>query len=199
MRKSAVIFDLGNVILDWDIDKVLASLGLAPAAREQLERELFTHGDWLALDRGSKTEAEVAAEICARAPLEPELIARTLAAARDSLTPLDESVALLDELAAAGHRLFCLSNMSRETWAQVGDRAFFSLFDGIVISAHEGCVKPEAEIYERLLRRYAVAPGDAFFIDDSQANVDAASRLGIDGYRFRRTSQCYDAIRRAVS
>ena len=199
MRKPVVIFDLGNVVLDWNVDKILASLDLAPTDRVQLERELFAHGDWLALDRGSKTEAEVIAEICARASLAPELIERTLGAARDSLDPLEESIALLHELSTAGHRLYCLSNMSRENWAHIRDRAFFGLFDGIVISAHEGYLKPEAEIFECLLRRYAIAPADAFFIDDVAINVEAARRLGIDGYRFRRTPQCYDAIRRAVS
>ena len=198
MRKPAVIFDLGNVVLDWNVDKILASLGLAPADRMRLERALFTHGDWLALDRGSKTEAEVIAETCARASLERELIERALAAARHSLTPLDDSVALLHELATAGHRLYCLSNMSHEAWAHVREHEFFALFDGIVISAQEGYLKPEPEIFDCLLRRYAIAPADAFFIDDLQANVDAARRLGIDGHRFLRTPQCYAEIRKAV-
>ncbi len=198
MRKPTLIFDLGNVVLDWNVDRVLDSLGLAPATRERLARELFAHGDWHALDRGSKTEVEVAAEVCARTSLERELIDRTLAAARASLQPIDDSVALLHELATAGHRLYCLSNMSRETWAHVRDLDFFALFDGIVISALEGCLKPEAEIFERLLGRYSIAPADAFFVDDIAANVAAAGRLGIDGYRFRRTPQCYAEIRRAV-
>lgn len=198
MRKPAVIFDLGNVIFDWNVDAILASLDLAPADRARLERELFAHGDWLALDRGSKTEAEVVAEACARGSLERELIERTLAAARDSLVPLDDSIALLHDLAAAGHRLYCLSNMSRENWAHIREHAFFALFDGIVISAQEGHIKPEVEIFECLLRRYAIAPADAFFIDDMAINVEAARRLGIAGYRFRRTPRCYAEIRRAV-
>ena len=198
MRKPAVIFDLGNVVLDWDVARVLDSLGLEPAARAELERELFAHGDWLALDRGSKTEAEVAAEVCARSSLRHDLVERTFAAARESLTPLGASVELMHELVAAGHRLYCLSNMSRETYAQVRELALFDLFDGIVISAHEGCIKPEAEIFARLLRRYAIAPAEAFFVDDLAANVDAARRLGIDAYRFRRTPRCYAEIRRAV-
>ncbi len=198
MRKPAVIFDLGNVVLDWNVDRILASLGLEPPVRAHLERELFAHGDWVALDRGSKTEVEVAAEVCARSSLRLELVERTLAAARDSLTPLDESVALLRDLAAEGHRLYCLSNMSRETFAHIRDLALFELFDGVLISAHEGCIKPEAEIFARLLERYAIAPAEAFFIDDLAVNVDAARQLGIDGYRFRRTPQCYAEIRRAV-
>ncbi len=67
-----------------------------------------------------------------------------------------------------------------------------------MISAQEGCVKPEAKIFARLLRRYEVAPADAFFVDDLAVNVGAAGRLGIDGYRFQRTPQCYAEIRRAV-
>ena len=199
MRKPAVIFDLGNVVLDWNVDRILDSLGLEPPERARLERELFAHGDWLALDRGSKSEATVAAEVCARSSLEPALVERCFAAARDSLTPLGPTVALLRELSAAGHRLYCLSNMSRETWAHVRGQPFFDLFDGIVISALEGCIKPEAEIFERLLERFSVSPADAFFVDDLAANIAAAQCLGIDGYRFRRTPQCYVEIRRAVT
>lgn len=198
MPKTAVIFDLGNVVVDWNIAAVLDSLALEPARRARLERDLFAHADWLALDRGSKSEAEVAAEVCARSSLEHALVARTLAAARESLVTLDETVALMRELAAAGLRLYCLSNMSRETYAHLRARPFFELFDGVVISAHEGCIKPEAEIFRRLLERYAVAPASALFVDDLQANVDAARRLGIDAYRFRRTPACYDEIRRRV-
>ena len=199
MRKPVVIFDLGNVVLDWNFARVLDSLELAPDSRDSLERELFAHADWHALDRGAKTEAEVAAEVCARSSLDRDLLERTFDAARESLTSLDATVALLHELAAAGHRLFCLSNMSRETWAYIRGRAYFELFDGIVISALEGCVKPQPEIYRRLLRRYDIAPADAFFIDDLAANVDAARELGIDAYRFRRTPECYDRIRRSVA
>ena len=89
--------------------------------------------------------------------------------------------------------------MSRENWAHLRTEAFFRLFDGIVISAHEGCIKPEAEIFERLLSRYGIAPADALFVDDMQINVDAARRLGIDAYRFLRTPACYDEIRRRVT
>ncbi len=199
LRKPAVIFDLGNVVLDWNVGRILDSLGLEPPVRAQLERELFAHGDWLALDRGSKTEAAVAAEVCARSPLELALVERSFAAARDSLIPLDPTVALLRELAATGHRLYCLSNMSRETWAHVRGQPLFDLFDGVVISALEGCIKPEAEIFARLLERFSVLPADAFFVDDLAVNIVAAHRLGIDGYHFRRTPQCYVEIRRAVT
>ena len=67
---------------------------------------------------------------------------------------------------------------------------FWDVFDGIVISSRIKMVKPEIEIYEHLLNRYQLKPGDTVFIDDLQENLAAASSLGIQTIRFASSAKC---------
>jgi epoxide hydrolase-like predicted phosphatase len=57
-------------------------------------------------------------------------------------------------------------------------------FDQIVISAEEGVMKPDPEIYQRTLTRLDVAPHEAIFVDDFEENVEAARALGIQAILF---------------
>ncbi len=71
---------------------------------------------------------------------------------------------------------------------------FWEVFDGIVISSRIKMVKPEIQIYEYLLNRYQLLPGDTLFIDDLQENLAAASSIGIQTIRFINSDQCRRAL-----
>ncbi|NCU19278.1 HAD family phosphatase, partial [Candidatus Falkowbacteria bacterium] len=58
------------------------------------------------------------------------------------------------------------------------------LFDGMIFSAEESCVKPNPEIYRRLFERYSLKPEESFFVDDVAANIEGGEKLGMRGYRF---------------
>ena len=62
--------------------------------------------------------------------------------------------------------------------------SFLDLFEGIVVSGEEKVIKPNPEIYKRLLTRYNLKAEDCVFIDDNAANVEAARALGMAGIRF---------------
>ena len=57
-------------------------------------------------------------------------------------------------------------------------------FDGILFSSQEKCIKPEKEIFERLLEKFALKPSECFFIDDIEENIQGARACGMDGYCF---------------
>jgi putative hydrolase of the HAD superfamily len=71
---------------------------------------------------------------------------------------------------------------------------FWDVFDGIVISSRIKMVKPEIQIYEHLLNRYQLKPGDTVFIDDLQENLAAASSIGIQAIRFTNSAKCRRAL-----
>ncbi len=194
-RKTVVILDLGNVVLDYDVERILASLALDPEIHSLLRDELFGHPQWLELDRGSMDEADIRQSVGQRTGLDDDLIADALLAMKNSLDPIPQTLALMQELAAAGLPLYCLSNMSRETWAHINDHELFDLFEGVLISGHEGMIKPDPAIFERMLERFAIAADTSLFVDDLQANVDSARTLGIDAFHFRRSADCYAALR----
>lgn len=58
------------------------------------------------------------------------------------------------------------------------DLALKRHFDGMHYAAELGSAKPEARFYRVAAARSGFAPGEIFFIDDKQTNVDAARAEG---------------------
>lgn len=58
---------------------------------------------------------------------------------------------------------------------------FSKVFDGGVVSYNEKLLKPEQEIYEKILDNYGLKSQETVFIDDMDENVEAAMRIGIRG------------------
>ncbi len=192
---KVVIFDLGNVVLDWDVDRILNSLSLKKKDLDLLRSELFFHQDWLDMDRGEETETSVVSRVCKRSSLKADTVESALFAAKNSLSPIAETVLLMREIANKGIEMFCLSNMSRETYSHIKTQEFFDMFEGIVISGLEKCIKPDEEIFHLAINRFELKPKNALFIDDSMPNIETAHRLGIQGFHFKRSQRCYARIR----
>ena len=196
---TTVIFDLGNVLLDWNTEQVLASLKLPNSDLQLLRDELFGHQDWLDMDHGKVAETTVAGGVSARTGLPMSVIVAALDAAKQSLLPIPASVELMREIHDRGLELICLSNMSRETYAHIKHLDFFKLFAGIIISGHEGCMKPGADIFQLTLQRFNLSPNKTLFVDDSLPNILKAQQLGISTYHFKRTDRCYAGIRQILT
>jgi putative hydrolase of the HAD superfamily len=195
----AVIFDLGGVVLDWQPREVL--LRFYPQegddVRTAVREAVFEHPDWLELDRGTLTHERAIPRFAARAARPADEIARLMTAVRDSLQPLPETVALMRSLARDGVPLYCLSNMHAEIAAWLlRTHDFWPLFRGVVFSADEKLIKPEPEIFQRLLRRYDLVAQHTAFVDDHRPNVDSARRLGLHGIAFEDAAQCAAALHR---
>lgn len=60
----------------------------------------------------------------------------------------------------------------------------YELFDVIVYSSEEGMLKPNPEIYRRVLERLDVKPDEAIYIDDSPKKVKGASDVGMQAILF---------------
>jgi 2-haloacid dehalogenase len=99
---------------------------------------------------------------------------------------LQDNVAVLRDLHAAGVPLFALTNWSHELFPQAQARFdFLTLFDDIVVSGAEKLAKPDPAIFELLGRRVGRPLTECVFVDDSAANVAAAAEAGMDAIWFR--------------
>jgi len=197
-QQRTVILDLGNVVLDWDVSRILYSLKLEKEEVRLLRNELFNHQDWLDMDHGKVTESVVVSAVCSRSTLSGATVEKALLAAKNSLAPIDQSLVLMQEISDQGMQMFCLSNMSRETYAHIKDHELFKLFSGIVISGLEGCMKPDEDIFHLTLERFGLEPLSTLFIDDNLPNIKTAEKLGINGFHFKRSRNCYAGIRKIL-
>ena len=194
-----VVFDLGNVALNWDPVAVCNALPFDERIRYIIHRELFNHSDWLAMDQGFKTERQVIARLSGSTGISEDQAETALQRARESLVEIPETIALMEELDRQSVDLYCLSNMSLENFEYVREKPFFRLFKGAVISSQERTMKPQPAIFERLLSRFQLRATESFFVDDHPANIAAAARLGIDGVVFDRVESTFQLIRERVA
>lgn len=90
-------------------------------------------------------------------------------------------------LRAGGWRTAVLSNMPQPLLDLINaDPAFAWLkeFEVRVFSCEERLVKPEPDIYRRLLDRLSEPAGSCVFLDDSERNVEGARRVGIRSFKY---------------
>ncbi|HET9103853.1 MAG TPA: HAD family phosphatase [Solirubrobacteraceae bacterium] len=181
-----VVFDLGGVLLDWNPRYLYRELFDDEQEMERFLAEVCTL-DWhVANDLGGRPVRENCAELARRHPEHAEAIIAWGERSEDMVGGVIEgTVQILAELRDRGVPLYALTNMEAETFPQRRERfAFMRWFDGAVVSAWEGIVKPDPEIFRRLLSRFALDPATTVFIDDAQRNVDAAAELGLQAVRF---------------
>lgn len=181
----AVVFDLGGVLIDWNPRYLYRKLLPDPAAVEAFLAEVCT-AEWNLEQDAGRSCAEAVAELSARHPDRAELIAAYYGRWPEMLGgAIDGSVAILEELDAAGVPLYALTNWSRETFPVARERFdFLRRFRGIVVSGDEGMAKPDPRLYRTLLDRYRLDPAACLFIDDVDRNVAGARDAGMAGHLF---------------
>lgn len=194
MRKNLIkniVFDLGGVLLEWNVDKIVSACSDSPELRQKLKATIFQHPDWHALDAGTLKEEDALSAFSKRTGFPLREIQRVVSIARHSLVPMPESMKLMDDLQEQGYELYCLSNMHEKSWELISKRFdFWDKFKGIVVSYPLKMAKPDPQIFAYLLSTYHLFPDQTIFIDDYQHNVDAAERLGIHGILFTSAEPC---------
>lgn len=177
-----VVFDLGRVVFAQDPAKSTAEF-----------KQFFSYVSltpmpqfWTDYDMGVLSFDQVAEELAAYRGVEPEFAREMITIAIGKQETIRPTEKLIDELKAAGYKLYVLSNMSREFIDFLRKQKVYENFDGDVVSCEVGIVKPMPEIYDLLLKRFELDPAETIFIDDRKENVDAAAATGIATFHFDR-------------
>ena len=180
-----ILFDMGNVLIYFDRNLFMDRLGVAEEDKKLLMREVFLSVEWVRMDRGSMVEADAVASCCARLPERLHDAAEKLIQMWDRpILPIPGMYELIRELKEKGYGIYLLSNASlrqHEYWPRIEASRFF---DGTLISADEGVIKPQPEIYRLILERFGLRAEECFFIDDVPANIEGALYCGIPGAVF---------------
>jgi len=184
---TAVVFDLGGVLIDWDprylYRQLLATDEEIAEFLEEVAFDRWNHE----VDAGQITWAGAADEIAATYPHRRSLIEAYPARFAETMSgEIEETVEVLQELHdARAVRLIALTNWSADTFAVARARfGFLDLFEGIVVSGEERVAKPDPEIFEVLVRRHALDPARTLFVDDKPVNIEAAETAGLAGLLF---------------
>jgi 2-haloacid dehalogenase len=175
----AVVFDIGGIFLDWDPRNLYRKLFRDDERMEWFLAHICTTEWHDAHDRGHPMAASCAELALAHPEWATEITAWSERSEEMVGGVMDDSISVLEELKEAGIPCYALTNMEAETYPGRATRyKFFSLFDGIVVSSHEGMAKPDVAVFEVVARRFRLVPTQTLFIDDRQENVDAARAFG---------------------
>jgi len=181
-----IVFDLGNVLLDFDPESYLDELGYSYDLKSQLINEIFETEEWLQLDRGTISQKQAVEKWQQRNPELADKIAEVMAEWEKILTLKKDSLEILKSTAEKNYNLYILSNFHQLAFDYISSKYdFFKYFDGRVISADVNLIKPEAEIYDHLLNKFNLKAEETLFIDDSKANIEAALKKGIRVIHFK--------------
>jgi epoxide hydrolase-like predicted phosphatase len=180
MAIKALVFDCGGVLLrNGDLSPYRRweeRLGLAEG---ELERHLWAGDLWRQAERGEISDAEFWRRAAHGLGLGEETTTKLRADIWETWEVEPRVLALIDQ-ARARYRVAMLTNATdamEELLTEhygVADR-----FEAIVNSARVGVAKPDAAIYQELLRRLALSAGEVVLIDDRAENVAAAAALGM--------------------
>jgi 2-haloacid dehalogenase len=184
-KPTTVVFDVGNVLLRWDPRNLYRTIFDDDATMETFLSTICTARWNLEQDRGRDWDEAVGLLVKEHPAHETSIRAFHERWEETVSGVIEENVALLGRLRAAGVPTYCITNFSAPKFALSRTRyPFLAGFDGIIVSGDEKLLKPDRAIYELLLDRYALKAEDCIFIDDSQANVEGARAVGMHAIHF---------------
>ncbi len=182
---KAVVFDIGNVLIDWDPKHLYRQLIEDEAEIDRFLNEVC-HYTWnLEQDRG-RLWAEAIAEKTAEFPQHADLIRAYDERWADMVSgPISGTVDILTQLQDNGIPLYAITNFSREKW-DVATKVFpfLNAFLGVTVSADVKLLKPDPAIYHHFLKTFDLDPTTLLFIDDRLENIQAAKDIGFHGIVF---------------
>ena len=187
-----LVFDFGGVIVDLDFDRAVEafrSIGL-PRAEHMLDK-YKQRGIFLDVETGVLTAEGFLhglSKLCGRKIGFDEAQQAWLA----FLLPPDPRRLETLERLRKGHRLFLLSNTNPfiMDWARSprfspGGKPLDDYFDKLYLSYEMGVVKPDRDIFLKMMLDAELDPAFTLFVDDGRANVEAAAALGFPTYQPR--------------
>ena len=198
MHIKAVIWDLGNVLIDWNPEYVFKQRIADEAQRRHFFENICT-SEWNEEQDAGRSLKEATELLIARHPGWKEHIEAYYGEWTSMLGgPIQESVEILRQMKADGrYKLYALTNWSGELFPIALERYdFLHWFDGRVVSGDEKMRKPEQRFYQLLLDRYNLQPSETLFIDDNLRNVQAAEAMGIQSIQFKSAQQLTNELKK---
>ncbi len=185
MAIKAVIFDIGNVLIEWQPERFFdATIGIEK--RKTLFATIDLHKMNDRIDRGENWEQVVSETAKDYPEFSAEILMWHSHWLEMAQPPLDHSLKLLRTLRQKGTPVFALSNFGVETFAYAEEvYPFLREFDQRFISGHMQMIKPDAAIYEAVETDTKLAPNEMLFADDRIDNIDAAAKRGWHTHLFQ--------------
>jgi putative hydrolase of the HAD superfamily len=187
---KAVVFDLGNVILNFD-NRIISGFIAAKSGAKEDDIRAFIFGGAIEKDIDSgaisletflnRINQKFSSNISLK-EFEPVFCG--------VFTENEKVSGLIAALKNSKYRIGLLSNTNRPHFEYIKKRyPVIKLIDDLHLSFETGYVKPEKQAFDNILNFYGAGPGEIVYIDDLPKNVNAALPLGINAVLFESFEQ----------
>ncbi len=192
-----IVFDIGNVILNWDPEVPYRRLIPDEVERRRFLTEVCTF-EWNAEQDRGRTWREAEDLLIAEHPQLEPLIRAYFQNHHEMITgQVAGTVATIEALAKAGRDITALTNYSAETFPKA--RATFPILDrfrGITVSGNVRLMKPDLAIYRLHADTFGLEPAATLFFDDVAKNIAGARAAGWNAELFTSPEKMRDDLAR---
>ena len=185
VQVSTVVFDVGRVIVHWDLRNLFAKLIDDSDELDWFLANVVTE-EWHFQHDAGRPLGEMVPERKREFPDHVALIDAYAERFLETIPgPVGGTASLIRRLDAKGVPLFAITNFGAEFWEQFRPTVpELDLFKDIVVSGQEKLSKPDPAIFKLAARRFATDANKMLFVDDNAANIEAANKLGWHTHLF---------------
>ena len=198
-----IIFDLGGVIINLDINKTIQAFNkLSNIPFETIYTQLQQTPIFDKFDKGEISESDFFDElqIALALPISKE---KLIFAWNAMLLDFPKHRLDLLQKLKPNYRLFLLSN-TNETHITEFEAALFkqhgyknleTFFETVYYSCRMGKRKPNADIFDYVISNHNLNPQETLFIDDTAQHVKGALKTGIQAKLLEKNKEIEDLIK----
>ena len=193
-----IILDMGNVLLEWNKDKILQGVSDAKEEYLILDKAIFQSGLWERLDLGTMTREELVLKVVSMiGKTYQQKVEEVIWNWPNYIEIFTEVFPILSEAKKKRHRIFVLSNTSKVFYDLLEEQLspLKELLDGFVLSCYIKAIKPDLAMFKEILDKYQLDPTNCVFLDDIEDNTIAAQKLGIKSYQVKKRSDVVDILK----
>ena len=191
---KVLVFDLGRVVFDYDLNKLCESL-----YKYSVKSGLFNNVDSLIYankallfkyEKGQISSVDFYKKIINILSLKNLSFEEFSFIWNDIFTPIKKTIELINSLSKK-YDLAILSNTNQLHFDYLYKKYsdFFMNFKKFHLSYLMNTRKPETEIYKQVIRIHKVQPENIFFTDDNFENICSAMLVGIKAFQFKNFSK----------
>jgi 2-haloacid dehalogenase len=182
---DAVVFDVGRVIVEWDMRLLIRKLIADEAEVEHVYRHVVSPEWHFRHDAGEPLADLVSARITEFPQYEAVIRAYATRFTETIPGPVPGTIELIEALHAREVPLYAITNFAAAFWPPFrAEWPVVERFRDVVVSGVERIAKPDPAIYGLAAQRFGHAPERMLFVDDNRDNVEAARALGWQAHHF---------------
>lgn len=178
------IFDMGNVLVDFNPKYILSVYFKELSQINYYYHHFFKSGIWRKLDNGDIEFNDLIQKIQDSNSADKKQLVYFLRTWHHHLWERKEMTKIIKQLSEAGYSIHLCSNAPNTFYDYANEYSVFQYFESITISANHKVSKPNPALYKIVLKENNLVAKDCLFIDDLIQNIRAAEELGIDGYHY---------------